>query len=494
MMHPKKWGLGRYPLAILSLILASNCWALDIFDPLFTTLDVPPSVAGLMLNATAPELSCEGKITSTVTLYDAVAQALCNNPQTISAWISIQQQATQQGLTRSAYFPSVNGSLQKSRDHTYGYVAGRSELASDSRNTVNNETLNLSWVLFDFGTRYAKTQNAKYLLIAAIQNHQAVLLSVFSSTAKDYYIAIAAKSSMASALEIQHATKASLDAADARVKNGIAPVSDYLQAKTQYAQSVFNMARAKGEYTNAMGVLASDLGLSPETVFTLTETSDETLGSTDFVKNIAILLDEAKKKNPAIAAAQARLTAAKASKYAAIAGDLPTVSLSGKASRSRQTNNYGMEIGDRLATTQDRYIGVQIDIPLFSGFSSFYTIRAAQAAEDIQEQALRTAELQIEQGVWTSYQTFKTNTENLQNTETILSSARQQLTAAQERYKLGVTNILELTNAQSTLADALQQRIRSLAEWRTARLQLASNVGILGVWAIQPAKPNVDLK
>ena len=489
-MSQKKSRSPHYLLAPLSLIMAANCSAIDWFDPLFTTFDVPPSVAGTMLDVNTPELSCERVSTNKISLYDAVAQALCNNPQTISAWTNIKQQAAQQGLARSAYFPTINGSLQKSSDHSYSYVTGRAEFASDSRPRITNETLNLSWVLFDFGARYAKAENAKQLLIAAIQNHQASLLSVFSTTAKDYYIAVAAISSVESAREIQRATKASLDAADARVKNGIAPISDYLQAKTQHAQSVFNLARAEGELANAIGVLAVDMGMSPESPLTLTETSDETLSSTDFIKSVTVLLEEAKKNNPSIAAAQANLAAAKANKYAAIAGDLPTISLSGKASRSRQTNNYGTEIGDRLSSTQNRYIGVQIDIPLFSGFSSFYNIRAAQAAEDTQEQALRATELQIAQGVWSSYQSFKTNTENLQNTETILSSARLQFTAAQERYKLGVTNILELTNAQSTLASALQQRIRSLAEWHTTRLQLASNVGILGVWAIKPSKIN----
>jgi outer membrane protein len=472
-------------LVLLSFVLTSQAWGIDLLDPLFTKLDTPPTVAGTMQDESAPELSCDRSISNKVSLYDAVALALCNNPQTINSWIGIQQQAAQQGLARSAYFPTINATLQENRTHTYGYVKGYNEFATDNRNEVASETINLSWVLFDFGARQAKSENAKQLLIAAIQNHQASLLSIFSNTAKDYYIAIATLSNIESAREIKKAAEANLAAADARVKSGVAPTSDLLQAKTQFAQSVFNLARAEGEHVSSMGVLASDMGFSPSTEFALTENRDEALGSTTFVKDVAVLLEQAKKQNPIIAQAQARLSAAQASQWASIADDLPTLSLSANASRSTRPTNYGPKLGELDSITQNRYIGLQIDIPLFTGFSSFYKARSAQAAVDTQEQLLRAAELQVGQDVWRSYQAFKTSTENLQNTETILESARLQLIAAQERYKLGVTNILELTNAQSVLADALQQRTRSLAEWRTARLQLASNIGILGVWAIR---------
>ncbi|WP_293936807.1 TolC family protein [Iodobacter sp.] len=451
-------------------------------DPLLTTPDI--AVTGAMLAGEKITPCFEGKAASSLSLYEAVERALCSNPQTIGAWLNIKQQAAQEGLAKGALLPAISGSVQASRSHAYSSVGDYEQFSSDSRTTVRSEALNLSWVLFDFGAKRARAESAQQLLMAAIQNHQASLLSVFAATAKDYYLALAAKSSVDSAREIQKASKTSLDAAEARYKNGIAPVSDVLQAQTQYAQSAFNLARAEGELISSQGLLAVDMGLSPETQFVLS-VDDEKLEGTAFVKSVSLLLEQAKQSHPAIAAAQANLAAAKASKYAALAEDLPTLSLTGRATRTRQPVNYGPEMGQPLSTTHDRYIGLQIEIPLFSGFSSFYKVKSAMVAEDIQEQVLRAAEQQVAQNVWSSYQIFRTNTENLQNTKVILNSARLQFNAAQERYKLGVTTILELTNAQSTLSNSSQQRIRALAEWRTARLQLASHIGVLGMWAIK---------
>ncbi|MEK6292839.1 MAG: TolC family protein [Paraburkholderia tropica] len=57
--------------------------------------------------------------------------------------------------------------------------------------------------------------------------------------------------------------------------------------------------------------------------------------------------------------------------------------------------------------------------------------------------------------------------------------AHRSYEAAQHRYEVGVGSILELMNAQQSLAAAKRQRIQSLTDWRSARLQLAGKLGRL---------------
>jgi outer membrane protein len=63
----------------------------------------------------------------------------------------------------------------------------------------------------------------------------------------------------------------------------------------------------------------------------------------------------------------------------------------------------------------------------------------------------------------------------------LLDIAQRSYSAAQGRYQVGVGSIVELLNAQSSLAAAKRQRIQSLTDWRSARLQLASKLGTLGI-------------
>lgn len=473
-----------FSLVMMALVFwPGAAWA--GLDPLFTETALPPLDGGLMGDARGGCDKSAANLTSSVSLYQAVSNALCSNPKTLQAWASIQVQAAQVGTAKSAFFPTIDGSILYARDHATTAVPSDGTLDTNFKNRVRTDTLNLSWVLFDFGARYADLQNARQLLTAAEAEHAAALQEVFVNTAKDYYAAVAARASEQSTAEMQQAAQQSLDAASARVKGGVAPVTDQLQTQTAYAQAVFNHARAQGEYKAALGTLALDMGVAPTTPFTLAENGDAPMQDVSFVRTVDALLDEAKASNPTIKQAQAQLDAAVAKAHSVLAESMPSISLTARASRNNQPLSLGAGLDEVDQRMHDRYIGVQVSIPLFAGFGNLYKVKGAQAQVEVQKDNLLNAQQQVAQQVWVGYQTFLTNTENLHNTDTILHSARAQFEAAQARYHRGVTGVLELMSAQSTLSDALQQRIKSLADWRTARLQLAGSVGQLGAWALK---------
>jgi outer membrane protein len=68
----------------------------------------------------------------------------------------------------------------------------------------------------------------------------------------------------------------------------------------------------------------------------------------------------------------------------------------------------------------------------------------------------------------------------LQATELLLNSARAAVDSSKRRYERNAADILELLNAQSALADAQQERIRAVAEYKSSRLRLLANTGVLG--------------
>jgi outer membrane protein len=69
---------------------------------------------------------------------------------------------------------------------------------------------------------------------------------------------------------------------------------------------------------------------------------------------------------------------------------------------------------------------------------------------------------------------------NLQASEKLLSAAQESLNTSQRKYEEGVADILEILNTQAALSDAKQERIRSLDEWRSSRLRLLANAGLMG--------------
>jgi hypothetical protein len=61
----------------------------------------------------------------------------------------------------------------------------------------------------------------------------------------------------------------------------------------------------------------------------------------------------------------------------------------------------------------------------------------------------------------------------------------QWIESSQKRYDKGAADILELLSTQSALADAQQERVRCLSDWRSARLRLMSSAGVLGQYGLE---------
>lgn len=422
---------------------------------------------------------------SPLTLFEAIERALCESPKTRASWAAIKAAAASLRISQSAYLPSLDASVKYLYQHNTTQVPDAPQLQANYAQAVNEESLALGWVLYDFGARSASVTNSRQLLLAAQANQNATLQSVLATTAKDYFSAQAAYANVTSRHRIESAAQDTLAAATARVDKGVSPITDQLQATTASAQAVYERAKAEGELRAALGAVAVDMSLSPDETLTLPQLDTGAVPDTRFVQAVHDLLEQARQSHPKVLAAAAQWQGALANVHFAQSHGLPVVRLVGEADRSNQPVSASLGQPELPARTRDNYIGLRIEIPLFDEVDRHYQIRQAQAQADLQEQNLRDTRQQVAIGVWQGVQTLQTDTENLRNTEVVLNSARQAFEAAQHRYRSGVGNILELLNAQTLVATSEQQWIQAQLDWRTARLQLAASLGTLGMWAIE---------
>lgn len=119
-------------------------------------------------------------------------------------------------------------------------------------------------------------------------------------------------------------------------------------------------------------------------------------------------------------------------------------------------------------------------MPLFEGFSRTYQIRGAEAQAEQREAELADTEQLILMEVVKAYADATSSLCNLEFSSTLLKAAQDALVTSRRRYDKGAADILEILNTQTALADAQQERIRTLAEWRAARLRILASSGLLG--------------
>lgn len=415
-----------------------------------------------------------------VALDEAIERMLCHDPQTAQAWAEAKAQAAQLGVAWSAYLPRLNGNLGASDGRSRTDYLDFDGVETSARQKRLNASLELSWVLFDFGRRRAALRSARQLLVAANASHDALLQNAFVNAAQAYYDALAAQDALMAAEQVKGMAEENYQAADAKYKAGAAALSDRLQAQTAASQASLRQVRARGSLDNALGVLALRMGLPVESRLKLSSELTP-MPDTGFVSAIDRLLAQARDHHPQLIAAQARVEAAREKVRETRAEGRPTLALTGSLSHARNDLPPSMN-GD--TRQRDSSIGLQVHIPLFEGFERNYRVRGALAQVEASRAALAGAEQQVSLQVWGSYQRLTVDSESLKSTDALVEQSRQALEVTRGRYRSGVGSMIELLNALSAYADAREQHIRALADWQNARLQLAAGLGRLGFWAL----------
>lgn len=445
-------------------------------DDVFSTSDmVPLTPAGSVLPWKEGGICEFAGEKNPLALPDVVERALCKNPQTREAWANTRYQAAQVGIGRSAYLPSISGSGSA----TLNYSASRG--SSDTYNQ-ENAGISLDYVLYDFGARDATLENAQQILAAANASQDATVQSVFLEAVQAYYQLFAAEAAVNSARESEKSSQESLSAATARYNVGVATPADKLQAQTSYSQAVLNRVRAEGDFKNAQGVLANVMGFEANTSLELVPPS--TLAPPlNFEEEVSRLIEQARQHRPDLTAAEAQIKAAQANVEAARASGKPTVSLS---------TSLGFADSSISNSSRNAALGVQISIPIFTGYNTTYRIRAAQEQVEVRQAQREKLSLQIALDVWRSYQNLATETQAVRSSQDLLASATQSERVTLGRYKAGVGNILDVLTAQSALASARQQQIQALYNWHIAKAGLAQSMGQLDMAAIAASTTTID--
>lgn len=461
--------------------------------PTFPTFDpwrvMPPERPGGALpgDQTAPD-GCAAEVPAgLLTLQQAVELALCRNPQTQGAWAEARAKAAQIGAAKAAYLPTVNANLSRIRDELDQEVIGTvGNSRSDSKLIAFGRNVSMNWLLLDLGARSANIEQAQQLFVAALATQNATVQNVFANAAQAYYDTWAAQAALAAALEAESSAKENLSAAQAKLKFGTGTRVEELQAQAALSKTTLDRVRAEGSARMAVGLLAAALGMDARTPLKLA--SDDDPGSaapeqpTDrvrFLDNLDRLMDEASRNHPAVQSARAQLAAAEARTQGVISEGLPSVSLSmGRYISGRPNNAVTQTKSFETVTT------LTLAIPLFEGFSRNYRIQEARAQVQARQADLANVQSQTSVEAWRNYQSLLVETTAVGASADLVRGNEEALDAARARYKSGAIDILDLLSAQKDLAQARQERIRSLSAWRTARLKLLASLGQLGYWAL----------
>jgi outer membrane protein len=400
-----------------------------------------------------------------LTLAEVVDLGLRNNPATRVSWANARAAAAAYGSARGAYVPTIDGDVTATRLKTVA-SQGRSAVTQ----SVLSPSLNLSYLLFDFGGRSGNIGAARNALLAADFTHNATLQDVILQIQTAYFQYVANRALLEAQRTTTREARANLAAAEERNRVGVATIADVLQARTAASQAELAAQTTEGDLQTSRGALALSLGLPANLPYDIDSTAGQ-LPVAVLADSVDVLIAGAVEARPDLAAARAEFEASRSEISVARASRLPSLVLNGVGGRTYTSslpqggNNYTLSVG--------------LQIPLFAGFSRLFDQRQAAALADAARARADALGQQVVFEVFRSYYALQTAARRVRTADDLIASATQSSEVALGRYKAGVGSVLDLLSAQTALADARAQHVLVRLEWNTSLAQLAHDAGVL---------------
>lgn len=405
-------------------------------------------------------------------LAELIDMAEAHNPETRVAWEGVCAQAAALGIARSELYPVLSAVALSGVD--------RSEIPFGSqfyRQTVPvfEASLELNYTIFDFGARRGRINAKSARLLSSKFRFNDVHRQLIYDVSEAYYRLLnaagqeeAAGASLVNAQAVQQA-------AEERLRNGLATLPDVLEARSATAQAQYNLQAVLGTEEIARGDLATALGTSAATrirVHPLSEVrTPESLPDT-----VEESISRALEQRPDLQGQAAEIRLTQAEEQQARAAFYPSLGIS--AGPSAQSL-YLLQQNLPWAHTTDLSGGLTVSLnwTVFDGGAR--RSRLAEAGANFREAQARVSATRnrIEDEVWRAYSNLHTAFRQREAATALMTAAAQSYSAALESYNYGVRNLLDVTNAQRVLAQARSADIQARTQVLTALADLAFRTG-----------------
>jgi outer membrane protein TolC len=321
-----------------------------------------------------------------------------------------------------------------------------------------------SWDAINFSS-IDKYRAAGQTVKAAQFNYHDARDTVVLAVGANYLLVIAQESRLEAAQAELNTAQALYDLAKDQEAAGLAPNIDTLRARVQLQAQQETLIQVQNDLEKQRIALARVIGLPVRQKFRLVNRVPyHAVPEIDLTGAYELALAT----RPDYRAAQAQLHAAELRRSAAWKGYLPSVGLSG---------SYGVLGYHPDAMAPNYSAAATLNIPIFQGGRVQADVKEAEAVLKERQAESDNLKARIEQDVEDSLLDLKAAAQQVEVAKIGLDFAQQALTQSQDRFAAGVTNNVEVVQAQQQLASANDQYITSLYAHNIAKVLLARSIG-----------------
>jgi outer membrane protein len=400
-----------------------------------------------------------------LTIREAEAMALRNNPRITVGQLKAMQSREFVREVRSAYLPQAYVSVTGVDSNPGSRIAA---------GALNNSIVypraavgaTVTQLITDFGRTTNLISSSQFQAKAEDQNAIATQQDIILAVDEAYFNTLETKALLKVSQDTLNTRQVLVDQIQALTNAKLRSDLDLSFVQVDLAKAKLLLLESRNNYDASFSTLSAILGYQHREIFAVAE--PESQPSTP-APDCSSLIQEALQARPEVLALENEVSSAE--KFGKAEHDLwwPTIGAAGVVGQA--------PVRDDHIPAWYGAVGVNINVPVFNGFLFNARAKSADLDTEMKRKTLQDLQDNVARDVRNSWLDTQKAFERLTVTKQLKDSASLALELAQARYKLGLSSIVEFSQAELAVTDAELQDTDAHYQYQLSQIVLAYQMG-----------------
>ncbi len=414
-----------------------------------------------------------------LTLEQAIDLGLKNNFDIRLARNDAEVAANDNAYANFAFAPRVNGTVTNVWNNTatkQEFGNGNKRDTSGIKNRQLQSSVNLNWTLFDGMKMFATRRRVQAIEILGELNVKNQVENSIANIINSYYNIAQQKQQLRALAEQMSISDERVKLSDAKFQTGLAPKTDWLQAKVDYNAQRANWLRQQTAIEQSKAALNQLLGIADGN---LNYDVNDSI-PVDLALSYGEILENLQQTNPQLQVARQALEISKLVLKERKGEFFPGISFNSaynfnQSKASAAVNQFSPIFNQNRGFNY----GFSASIPIFNGLNVHRQVKAAKLDIEYQQLTVENTQSQINLALTNAYKDYEFYKMSLTLEQESVDLARENTMVALERFRQGVSTTLEVKEAQQSLELAAYRLIQARYNTKVAETELRRLKGTL---------------
>lgn len=401
----------------------------------------------------------------TITLQEAIEIALENNYQLKQAKNNLDLSDHQIRSEYADFLPSVSASFSGSRRTGQQFISDRFSEGLDPFVDITSQSIsgniNASIPVFNGFENINSLRASEQSKISDEESLRRSREQVIFNTASNYLQVLLDMELLEIRRENLENSQKQLEQVQAQVEVGSRPTVDLYNQEAQVANEELLLTQQENSLKFSKILLIRQLQIDPmgDYQFTVPEMESEINAEVLESYSLSELIDQALLNRSDLKSTIADIRSLEYQLQIAKNNLLPSVSANAGLSTS-YSDQYSVlgesvDFGDQFFDQRiNRSFGFSVSIPIFQNWNRMYSIESSKVQLKNAELNLDNSRLQVIQEVTQAYNDYTSYQKQLSASEKSLIASERAFETQQERYNVGSSTLIELSQAQASYVEA----------------------------------------